>query len=330
MIGQNHRIIKSGYHPKEFFSDLWKTIASGKVWTGEIKNRAKDGTFYWVFTTIVPFFNKSGKPYKYVSVRTEITEMKKMKEEQTKALLEVERAKIAQLAAEDLLKRKTKFLDIAAHELRTPITTLTILLQLVDRQTAKGQPLAIDILAKFRAPINRLAKLVVDLLEMSRLERKSIVLRPVKTNMALLISECVEEFRVLAPSRRFLINMPNQIIEINVDPVRINQVLTTLLDNAVKYTKDSVIEVTLEAIFNMIRVSVIDHGPGIPKIQKANLFTSFDRGTTDDTIRAGGLGLGLSFCRGIINLHGGTMGVESEEGKGSTFYFELPKMEEKK
>ncbi|MBK6447073.1 MAG: PAS domain S-box protein [Bacteroidetes bacterium] len=90
LIGQDHRIINSGFHSTEFIRNLWVTIANGKIWRGELKNKAKDGSFYWVDTTIVPFLNESGKPYQYVAIRSDITMRKEAEQENNKLKLELE------------------------------------------------------------------------------------------------------------------------------------------------------------------------------------------------------------------------------------------------
>ena len=85
LIGQNHRILNSGFHPKQFFKDMWKCIGSGNIWSGEIKNKRKDGSLYWVHATIVPFLNEKGKPYQYISIRKDITKEKELEEQVIKS-----------------------------------------------------------------------------------------------------------------------------------------------------------------------------------------------------------------------------------------------------
>ena len=242
------------------------------------------------------------------------------------------RERLARETAEHTSELKSKFLDIAAHELRTPITAFSLLLQITQRSLENGQPVEVITLVRLRSQAIRIGRLVIDLLDVSRLERGLTVLQKVPTNIVSLISECIIEYQLLEPTRQFnFLSLDDGFDKseakvLDIDPVRINQVLTNLLDNAAKYTpKDSPIEVMITKLPNTLHVSVIDHGAGISPEHQKKLFTAFSRGKSDTVTKSAGLGLGLFICRAIIDLHLGTIGVLSEEGKGSTFYFELPR-----
>ena len=120
---------------------------------------------------------------------------------------------------------------------------------------------------------------------------------------------------------------PKNPVELKFDSLRIAQVISNFLDNARKYTPlRSPIDITIATKAGYVRISVTDHGPGISDEQKTKLFNPFTRGSDELNTRSGGLGLGLYICSEIIKLHGGTIGVMSKIGEGSTFYCELPSL----
>ncbi|MFA6238736.1 MAG: PAS domain-containing protein [Bacteriovorax sp.] len=265
-------------------------------------------------TKKVPLYDENKKPLYLIGISEDITDK-----------IDLIEARLSKEATEEMAKRKIQFLDIAAHELRTPVTSLTLFLQLALKQAKKGTPLTIDVLTKIYEPAFRLKRLVIDLLDMSRLERGLLTLMLAETDIISLVSTCVADFKLQFPERTFIFDKPDNAIMIEIDSVRINQVLSNLLDNAVKYTQENPITISLEEFPETVKVSVKDRGAGIPKDQLQFLFLPFSRGSSDATIRASGLGLGLSVSHGIVNLHGGVMGVLSEPGQGSLFYFDLPK-----
>jgi PAS domain S-box-containing protein len=249
-------------------------------------------------------------------VATDITERKNAEDE-----IRRQKAK-----AEENARTKAAFLDIAAHELRTPITILSLVLQLYEDATKDGGTIGAVELTRLREPVDRLSRLVLDLLNVARLERGMVVLQRRPTDLRSLVDSVVDEFRLLAPGRDFRVTTPDTAVVIDIDPVRINQMIANLLDNARKYAPEGPIEVHLDATPTTVRLAVVDHGPGIAAGSLDRLFDAFSRGRSalvDDG--TSGLGLGLSVCRGIVALHGGTIDVQSEPGQGCTFVVTLPR-----
>src|SRR5215213_8872414 len=121
LLGQDHRIINSGYHPKEFIRSLWRTIAQGQIWRGELRNRAKDGSFYWVDTTIVPFLDDRGKPRQYLAIRSDVTQRK---------------AAEAQLMNQAALAQLGQLAAVVAHEVRNPLAGVRGTLQVLRSRPA--------------------------------------------------------------------------------------------------------------------------------------------------------------------------------------------------
>ncbi|MCM2352278.1 MAG: HAMP domain-containing histidine kinase [Pseudobdellovibrio sp.] len=224
---------------------------------------------------------------------------------------------------------KSQFLDIAAHELKTPVTALTLLIDMANVYVSKGMPLGKTELEKIKKQTNRLKTLLEDLLDVSRMERGFLVVRPVRTDILALVSESVDDYRNQVPSRAFIFTKPDAEIILDCDPERINQVLGNLLNNAIHYSPaGSPIEVSIAATPAMVRVSIKDYGPGISKQLQNKLFTRFFRVVSSESAIHPGLGLGLYISRTIIEMHGGAIGLSSEEGHGSTFYFDLPRLRE--
>src|SRR4026209_1095165 len=146
LVGQDHRIINSGYHSKEFMKHLWHTIANGRVWHGEIRNRAKDGHFYWVDTTIVPFLDDRGKPYQYIAIRSDITERK-----HSEALLR-ERAALARLG---------EMAAVVAHEVKNPLAGIRGAIQIFSNRISRDDP-NIPILKEIVSRIDSLDQMMKD------------------------------------------------------------------------------------------------------------------------------------------------------------------------
>ena len=297
-------------------SENREVISSGEILVKEREiTSARRNRSSTMISEKFPLRDENGTIVGMGGVLTDITNQKKLETE----------LRAAKVAAEAASKSREKFLDIAAHELKNPVTAINLLLQLAQRQARNGSPVPPDFLQRLQDSAERMARLVVDLLDLARLERDRIALKIIPTDLASLVRKVLDEMQLRDPERPFKFSKPEGPIQLELDPVLIHQVVSNLLDNAMKYTSaDDPIEITLQYSSDQIRVSIKDSGPEIPEERLTRLFAGLDGDIPTPTPRMSGLGLGLSVCRGIVELHGGTIGAQSELGRGSEFYFELP------
>jgi signal transduction histidine kinase len=246
-------------------------------------------------------------------------------EERLRVALEAER--IARQEAEAALQLRDEFLSIAAHELRTPLAGLLGYAQLAQRQLKRAGQLEPERVAQAMDIINnqagKLSRLLSQLLDVSRLEAGKLTLERQATDLTVLVEHVVAGARGLAHGRAITVAAPPS-VEAWVDPLRLEQALMNLLDNAIKYSPaDGEIEVGLaRPLAAVVEIWVRDRGPGVPPERRARLFERFYQAHGNGHLR--GLGLGLSIARQVVELHGGEIRAEFPPDGGARFVMRLP------
>ncbi|HLH55288.1 MAG TPA: ATP-binding protein [Verrucomicrobiae bacterium] len=316
LLGQDHRLINSGHHPKEFFRNLWKTIGSGKVWHGEIKNQAKDGSYYWVDTTIVPFLNEDGKPRQYVAIRADITERKAAEEKIRELNVELEK-RVSERTAE-----LEAFSYSVSHDLRAPARAIGGFARMVQEgYSALLPPDALEKIARISANASKMGQLIDGLLAFSRSSRQS--LNKCKVSPTTLVRRALEELQAEHANRHLEISV-GRLPPCHGDPTLLQQVFTNLLSNAFKYTRGrdpAGISIGAAEERGRCVYCIQDNGAGFEMEYAHKLFQVFQRLHREDQFE--GTGVGLAIVQRIIHRHGGRIWAKSELGKGASFYFTL-------
>jgi PAS domain S-box-containing protein len=335
LIGQDHRIINSGYHSKEFIRNLWVTIANGKIWRGELRNRAKDGTIYWVDTTIVPFLNEQGKPYQYLAIRSDITQ-RKLAEEQLKKANEELETKVRERTLEltralerekELNEMKSRFVSIASHEFRTPLSAILSSTSLVEHYVNPEQEEKrrkhID---RIKSSVRNLTSILDDFLSLEKLEQGKVEAHNADFNLKEFIEDAIDEMDGMIKRKHQTIHYSYEGAEdVYQDKKILRNVLLNLLSNAVKYSPEGKdIYVTSILVSDKISISVKDEGIGIPIEAQKDLFEKFFRANNATNIQ--GTGLGLNIVKRYVELLDGSISFASKENEGTTFTVQFPRV----
>ncbi len=315
--GKNPRILNSGYHSDEFYRNLWHTILSGNDWSGEFRNKKKNGKLYWEDTVISPIINESGKIINFVAVKEDITERKKM----------VEDLITAKERAEESDRLKSAFLANMSHEIRTPMSGILGFAGLLKETglSDQTQQKYIDIIQKSG---NRMLDTVNDLIDISRIETGQVSLNISDIDLRSQLENIFMFFIPQAEQKNIRFNLvysiPPEIRTIRTDRNKFNSILTNLVKNAIRFTQKGEIEVGCRQKQNFIEFYICDTGVGVPKDKMEKIFNRFEHSDIENAKMSQGSGLGLAISKAYVEMIGGEIWLESREGEGSTFYFSLP------
>jgi PAS domain S-box-containing protein len=315
VIGKHHEILDSFHHSDAFWKKLMGTIGSGEIWQGEIKERAKDGSFYWTHTSSVPFLSTDGEIVQYIVIQTDITERKRLEEDLRQAKEEaIKNAKI-----------KEDFLANMSHEIRTPMSGVLgfsrLLLQTSMDTTQRNYAQSIY------GSAENLLVVVNDILDVSKIESGKFQLDEIEFDLRERIEDSLSILKVDIGKKQLELIVevdpliPRKVLGV---PDRLSQILINLVGNAVKFTKYGTIHLSVMKVDDALYFEVMDTGIGIASDKLDAIFETFTQAESYTTREYGGTGLGLSISKKLVLLMGGEIGVKSKPGEGSIFHFSLP------
>ncbi len=321
-IGENPRILKSGKTPEELYKELWETLSSGNEWHGQFINRKKNGELYWESANIYPLKNEAGNITHFIAIKEDITIQKKLEQE----LID------AKEKAEESDRLKSAFLANMSHEIRTPMNAILGFSQLLadENITNIDKKQFINLI---HTSGNSLMNIINDIIDISRIEAGEFKVIKKIYDVDNILNKIFIEFNHILSSNEEkkdleLIYRKNPDIDnrfINTDVERLNQVFRNIITNAIKFTAYGTIEFGCDFDNDgYYRFYIKDSGIGIPADKHMLIFESFRQVDETETRTFGGTGLGLAISKKIVEILGGKIWVESEEGKGSVFIFTHP------
>ncbi|OUR96921.1 hypothetical protein A9Q84_11335 [Halobacteriovorax marinus] len=322
LLGKDHRILNSSFHPKSFIKNLWDTIIQGNVWQDEICNRGKYGDTFWVDSTIVGYKDLSGEITQFVAISNDVTEKKLADENIRRAIDEANKAN----------KSKSEFLANMSHELRTPMNAVLGYTQLLKKTFKKKEELSEYIvdLDEIEYSGKHLLSLINDVLDISKIEAGKM-----ETNIEEfeVVSELESIANIVQPlatkgHNKFEYFIDSELDHMNSDVTKLKQIILNFLSNAFKFTKDGKIILNAKKVNfqegQALFVEVIDTGIGMSKDHLDKIFDSFTQADSSMTRKYGGTGLGLSISKKFVEMLGGVIEAKSVEGVGSTFSMTVP------
>ncbi len=315
--GRPPRIFNRGHIPQEEYEEMWSTLRSGRTWSGETRNRKKDGRFFQEKVIISPLLDESGNLTNYIIISEDITGRKKM----------VQDLVVAKEKAEESDRLKTSFLNNLSHEIRTPLNAITGFSALLSEPGLPAER-KVEFTGIIMESSDQLLTVLNDIISISAIETGQVEVIEMKTDVEDLFVSIYRKFASKAGESdnclKYCIDGMEGDHEILTDSNKLMQILSNLVNNAVKFTGNGEVKYGCSLSDDSLYFYVSDTGIGIPSGMHQEIFKPFRQLETANNRKYGGPGLGLSIAGAYVKLLGGRIWLESEPGAGSTFYFTLP------
>ncbi len=282
-----------------------------------------DGRTIDLLANAEPLYDEQGQVSGAVATFIDITARLRAEQERDCSL---QSAEAARLVAEQALALRDKFIAVASHELKTPLTSIHGYAQLLKQRAGPSlSPDALRMIDTIERQVARLGTMISALLDISRIEQGQLSLNPVRIDLNAFVTTLVREIEPSIRMHKLILTLSDGTVPVDADPLRLEQAIQNLVGNAVKYSPlGGPIDIAVHTQGRMACLSVSDRGIGIPADSLPKLFDRFYRAPNAEANSINGLGVGLYVVREIIRLHGGDVTVESQENMGSTFTITLP------
>lgn len=310
LLGKNHRILNSKYHPTEFFQNLWQTITNGKIWKGDIRNRAKDGSLYWVNTTIVPLLGPDNKPEQFIAIRALITDKKELEEENKKIINELKNTN----------QELSEFAHIVSHDLKAPLRGIISLAEWLHEDHSKNlDEQAMEYVRLINTRAIRLAKLIDGILIYSKTGKRND--SSILIDLHTLLETIIEDLTI---PENISIEILSKLPVIKINSFKARQLFQNLISNAIKYMDKpkGIIKISAQQEDIHWHFVITDNGMGIDSQYFDKIFGIFQ--TLNNTNEAESTGIGLAIVKKIVESYNGKIWVDSQIGIGTNFHFTLP------
>ncbi len=326
VIGQHVSIMQStDPADRSINKKIWSALRHGQSWTGTHTGRRKDGTEYPEEITVTPVFDQVGQNTHLIGIKQDITGRVLAEQQQRDTIrVESENYELQRIAA-----ARSEFLATVSHELRTPLTSISAFTDILINSRSEnltGRQKAH--LGLVRKSSNQLKSLIDDLLDVSKADSGRLTLNKAKFGLVEMVDDVADLSRVLLSEREQTLELTNldSPMDLHADRSRVIQILTNLLTNASKFSKNgTVIKLHVASDAEYVIFTVNDQGPGISETDQREMFSPFYRGSSPGVAKTAGSGLGLSVVQSLVDLHEGTITVDSKRGKGSSIIVKLPR-----